>query len=268
MLKYMVRTSARPRPMPVGHWSMTQRWNDLLFAHWPMPAQSVAPLLPAGLQIDTYNGSAWVGVTPFQVDRIKLRGLPTVARGLSYPELSLRTYVRDEVLGTRGIYDFTTDCGSLLAVSTARLAYHMPYHWAQMELVERGEREFAFYSSRYLSRKTVRFRARYRGLGPTRRLAELGPGSLEFFLLERSCYFRTNGQGQAVRTNVHAVSWPLEDAQADIEQNDLPMSIGLCLPNQPPVLHYVRRLALYIWPAELVTSARAQSTPQVAVSPS
>ncbi|HEU5458488.1 MAG TPA: DUF2071 domain-containing protein, partial [Terracidiphilus sp.] len=74
MREIKVRTSERPRPLPPGRWAMTQRWNDLLFAHWRVPAAQVASLLPDGLQVDTYQGSAWLGVVPFSMDRIKFRG--------------------------------------------------------------------------------------------------------------------------------------------------------------------------------------------------
>ncbi len=76
MQEFMVRTSHRPRPLPSGRWRMTQRWNDLLFVHWPVPAAAIGELLPEGLDMDTFQGSAWLGVVPFWLDRIKVRGVP------------------------------------------------------------------------------------------------------------------------------------------------------------------------------------------------
>jgi uncharacterized protein YqjF (DUF2071 family) len=114
----------------------------------------------------------------------------------------------------------------------------------------------------------VVFKARYRGLGPTHKLAEYRTGTLEHFLTERYCLFTRNRAGQPIRSNIHHVAWPLEDAEAEIEQNDLPSAIGLCLPDQEPVLHYSRRLAIYIWPAELVRPALATRPVTVAVTPS
>jgi uncharacterized protein YqjF (DUF2071 family) len=86
---------------------MTQRWNDLLFAHWPVASELMAGLLPEGLLADTFQGSAWLGVVPFWLDRIKIRGVPPVPGVRSFPDLNLRTYVRDEYTGTRGIYCFS-----------------------------------------------------------------------------------------------------------------------------------------------------------------
>ena len=99
--------------------------------------------------------------------------------------------------------------------------------WAEMQLNQRTEREFAFHSRRLLSNQQVIFNARYRGLGPTRRLAEIRSGSLEYFLTERYCLFSRNRAGEAVRANIHTVASPLEDAEAEIERNDLPAVAGI-----------------------------------------
>jgi len=268
MLEYLVRTSHRPRPLPTGRWLMTQRWNDLLFAHWPVAAHQIAPLLPEGLEPDTYQGSAWLGVVPFWLDRIKINGMPAIPGGRSFPDLNLRTYVRDEETGTPGVYFFSLDASNLLAVGMARLLFHLPYYWAEMRLEQRSEREFSFYSRRRFSARPVLFKARYRGLGPTSRLAEPRGGSLEYFLTERHCLFSLNRDGQTTRSNLHNVSWPLEDAEAEIEHNDLAAAIGIQLPAQAPVLHYSRRLAVYIWPAKVLKPALAGRPVAVAVSPS
>src|ERR1019366_9762841 len=129
MREYPVRTSHRLRPVPSGRWVMTQRWNDLLFAHWPVPASSLAALLPDGLQVDTFAGSAWLGVVPFCMDRIRLRGLPSIPGTRSFPELNLRTYVRDPKTGTSGVFFLSLDAGNLLAVAFARSMYSLPYYW-------------------------------------------------------------------------------------------------------------------------------------------
>ena len=268
MQEFLVRTSHRPRPLPSGRWTMTQRWNDLLFAHWPVPAAHMAPLLPEGLQVDTFQGSAWLGVVPFWLDRIKIRGVPPIPGARSFPDLNLRTYVRDEFNGSRGMYCFSMDASNLLAVAAARAFYHLPYYWSEMRLEHRSEREFSFYSRRRFSSSPVIFKARYRGLGPTRKLAENRSGTLEHFLTERYCLFTRNRDGQPVRANIHHVPWPLEEAEAEIERNDLAEAIGIELPDQKPVLYYSRRLAVYVWPAELVRPALAARPVTVAVSPS
>jgi hypothetical protein len=95
-------------------------------------------------------------------------------------------------------------------------------------------------------------------LGPSRKLAESRPGSLEYFLTERYCLFTRSRTGDAMRANIHHVPWPLEEAEAEIEQNDLPASVGVRLPELEPVLHYSRRLAVYVWQRERLQPAPAQ----------
>jgi hypothetical protein len=137
-----------------------------------------------------------------------------------------------------------------------------------MRLEQRSDREFAFYSRRRLSNQQVVFNARYRGLGPNASLAEPRSGTLEYFITERNCLFSADRTGQPVRANLHHVPWPLEEAEAEIERNDLAASIGLTLPKVAPVLHYSRRLAVYVWPRELVRPALAARPLPVAVTPS
>jgi uncharacterized protein YqjF (DUF2071 family) len=246
---------------------MTQRWNDLLFVHWPVPASEIAPLLPEGLEPDVFEGSSWLGVVPFWLDRIKVRGVPTIPGMRNFPDLNVRTYVRDERTHTPGMYFFSLDATNLLAVVLAHTFFHLPYHWAEMHLDQRSEREFSFYSRRRLTDESVIFKARYRGLGPTRKLAEGGSGTLEYFLMERSSLYTRNHAGQAVRANLHHVPWPLEEADAEIERNDLAKAIGIELPEIEPVLHYSRRLAVYVWPTELVRPALAGRPVTVAATP-
>jgi hypothetical protein len=267
MLEYLVRTSRKPRPLPSGRWLMKQRWNDLLLAHWPVPATAIAPLIPEGLEVDTFQGSAWLGVMPFWMDRIKVRGMPTLPGARSFPDMSLRTYVREERTGMLGVVCLSLDASNLLAAAIGRAFYRLPYHWAEMHLEQRTEREFSFYSRRRFASRPVVFKARYRGLGPSRKLAEIGAGTLEHFLIERDCLFSSNRDGQPIRASLHHVSWPLEEAEAEIEQNDLAAVLGIRLPDQEPVLYYSRRLAVYVWPAELVRPALVARPVTVAATP-
>jgi hypothetical protein len=202
---------------------------------------------------------------PFLMDRVKVRGLPPIPGARGFPDLSLRTYVREERTGTQGVVCLSLDSSNLLAVAAGRAFYRLPYHWAKMRMEQRTEREFAFYSRRRFA--GVVFKARYRGLGPSQRLAESRPGSLDHFLIERYCLFSTNRAGQPIRANLHHFSWPLEEAEAQIEQNDLTEVLGIQLPDEKPVLHYSRQLAVYVWPAELVRPAMVARPVTAAATP-
>ena len=238
-------TEHRPWPMPDSPWVMTQRWNDLLFAHWPLPAAELTHLLPESLTVDTYDGSAWVGVVPFWMDRIKMRSLPTIPGANRFPELNLRTYVRERHTNQAGVYFFSLDAANPLAVAVARMFFKLPYYWARMKMDSDENRGFHYQSERLLSRRPANLRVLYRSLGKP-----CVKGGLESFLTERYALFTATRRGDVARVNIHHLPWPLELAEADFEVNDLPQAHGIRLPDTKPLLQYSRELTVYIWAVE------------------
>jgi uncharacterized protein YqjF (DUF2071 family) len=228
-------------------WRMRQRWNDLLFAHWPVAAAPVQALLPPGLEIDKFQGSAWLGVVPFWMDGVENR--PVGNRPFSVPttrvfsELNLRTYVRSRATGKPGVYFFSLDATSALAVIGARLLFHLPYYYAT---ISRSEDSGAtlYRSRRLLTRDPAPLDMRYRSTGVP--LAVSPPGSLAYFLTERYCLFTTFA-GRVLVGEIHHIPWPLEAVDAEIRVNELARPHGLRLPDCAPVLHFARRLEVYIW---------------------
>lgn len=227
---------------------MAQRWNDLLFAHWPVAVEQIAPLLPPGLAVDSFDGCAWVGVVPFWMDQVRTRTIgestivvPGTAR---FCELNLRTYVRSELTGLHGVFFFSLDAESALAVLGARTLFHLPYFLASMRREIGADGVIAYESKRLLSQRSVRFKARYRGLGKI--AAPSAEGSLEYFLTERYCLF-TSHRGRVLVGDIHHLPWPLERAEAEIEGNELPAAHGITLPDRAPVLHFARELHVYLW---------------------
>lgn len=238
-------TGHRPWPLPEGNWRLTQRWNDLLFAHWPVPAAEIAPLIPPGLAVDTFDGSAWVGVVPFWMDQVRARALPTVVGLRRFPELNLRTYVHEPHTNRAGVYFFSLDAASLPAVVAAHALYHLPYYWSRMRIDHTGDREFLYSSERRFARRSARFRARYRSLGEA-----ADKHGLEQFLTERYALYTAGRDGTILRGQVHHLPWPLERAEAEFEVNELPAAHGITLPDTAPVLHYSRELVVYVWAME------------------
>ncbi len=238
----------RPTPLPQRPWAMQQRWNDLLFAHWPVPVSAIASTLPPGLVTDTFDGSAWLGVVPFAMDRVRIHGLPSVPGARAFPELNLRTYVRERGSNRSGVYFYSLDASNPLAVAIARTAFRLPYYWARMSLrygPETGRsREIRYRSQRLFSAHAAGFKARYRGLGT------MAQGPLEHFLTARYALYTATRSGRLLRGDIHHLPWPLERAEAEFEQNDLPAAHGFTLPDRPPVLHYSRELMVYVWTLE------------------
>jgi hypothetical protein len=111
-------TAHRPWPLPAEPWVMAQTWHDLLFCHWRLPVEALRPHVPAELELETFDGSGWLGVTPFLLDGLRLRNLPPVPLLSRFLEVNLRTYVRAG--GRPGIWFFSLDAASRLAVEGAR----------------------------------------------------------------------------------------------------------------------------------------------------
>src|SRR5688572_8640413 len=199
----------RPWPAPARPWSVFMRWHELLFMHWPLPAAALRPLIPAGLELDTFDGAAWLGVVPFRMSHIRHRLLPPVPGTAALPELNVRTYVTAG--GKPGVWFFSLDAASRLAVRGARWRFHLPYYDAVMSCPRDDSGTIAYQSTRtHRNAPPARFAARYRPIGPPVRA---GAGTLEHFLTERYCLYSADAAGQVFRGEITHVPWPLQPAE-------------------------------------------------------
>jgi uncharacterized protein len=220
-------------------WLLEQSWRDLLFAHWPVPGAQLRPRVPQELELDEREGSAWVAVTPFWMT-VRPRGLPPFPGASVFPELNLRTYVRHR--GSPGVFFFSLDAGSLLAVLGARLAFGLPYFWSRMT-VERSGDEVTYRSRRRTSGIPAELSARYAPVGPVYRAP---PDSLEDWLTSRYRLF-TVGSGGVRTAEIDHEPWPLQLASAEFDRNTIGIAAGITLRGSPPHLLFSRRLDVRIW---------------------
>src|SRR3954447_13423987 len=126
---------------------MFQRWQNLTFLHWRYEPETIKRLLPQGLKIDTFDGSAWVGLTPFVLCDLRAPFTPAVPWISRFPETNVRTYVKGPD-GTRGIWFFTLEADRFLAVLAARTLYRLPYRWAAMRVRQRDGQLMEYQSRR------------------------------------------------------------------------------------------------------------------------
>jgi uncharacterized protein YqjF (DUF2071 family) len=230
----------RPWPLPPRGWTMGQTWEELLFAHWRVPADVVRAHVPPGLEVDEHDGSAWLGITPFRLTGLRARGLLPLPGVSSFLELNVRTYVtRDE---RPGIWFFSLDASSRLAVAAARRGYKLPYFQARMSATKRGE--WVEYECARVAEAGRVFSGRYR---PEGAVFTAEPGSLEWFLVERYCLYATD-RGRLARADIHHELWPLQPAEAEIELASIsPLDL-----HGEPLVHFSRRQDVVIWPLEPV----------------
>ena len=233
----------RPWPLPAGPWRWRQRWCDLLFAHWPLPA-ALRPLVPPELDVDTFEGTSWVGLVPFRMEGVMRRPLPDLPWISAFPELNLRLYVSHG--GKPGVWFLSLDAGNPLAVWVARTFFHLPYLRARLALSAAGT-EIHHRSERLAAPLELRFEARYR---PTSEPYRAEPGSLEHALTERYCLYARSPRGDLFRAHIHHRPWPLQRAEAEITINELADPYGFALEGPPPLLHFSRRIDVVMWGLE------------------
>jgi uncharacterized protein YqjF (DUF2071 family) len=237
----LTRLEHRPWPLPEGRWTSRQSWCDLLFAHWPIPAADLRPLVPAQLTVQEFDSTSWIGVVPFRMRGVMRRPLPDLPWISAFPELNLRIYV--EHGGKPGVWFLSLDAGNALAVWLARRFFHLPYFRARMSLEEQGA-SVRYESFRLSGPRGVEFEATYE---PTSDPYEALPGSLEHWLTERYSLYARSSRGVLFRADIHHHPWPLQRAAAELGRNDLLTPHGLRVEGPPPLLHFARRLDVIVW---------------------
>jgi uncharacterized protein YqjF (DUF2071 family) len=232
---------------------MRQDWHHLLFLHWSIPPAQLHPSLPPGLELDLYEGRAYVGLTPFTLTGVRPAGLPPIPFVSRFHETNVRTYVH---AGGRdpGVWFFSLDASSALAVIAARALLGLPYRRAQIDMaVERSAPEAAPVIDYQLRRRwpgptPASCAVRYAPRGP---VTPAAPGSLEYFLVERYVLYNA-ARGRLYRGRIHHAPWPLQGADVPALDETLLAAAGIARPDEPPLAHYGREVRVEIFPAERV----------------
>jgi uncharacterized protein YqjF (DUF2071 family) len=242
-IEKLAETVAHDIPTPSMPWIMFQSWRNLLFASWPLPVDAVRSLVPAALEIDTFDGQAWVSVVPFGVADLHWRDLPPIPDSENYLELNLRTYVT--YAGVSAVYFLSLDCTAELAVWVAKHFYDVPFYEAQINCVQQ-DGTFYFTSQR-TSSPPASFVAGYTPVGDP---APLAPGTLDSFLAERYSLFVADPQGSLHRCDIRHAPWMMQAAQANFKVDTIASAFGITLPDTPPHLAFAAKTDTLIWPLE------------------
>jgi uncharacterized protein YqjF (DUF2071 family) len=205
---------------------MLQSWRRLTFLHWRYDAAELRARLPRGLELDLFDGAAWVGLTPFLLENLRVPRLPALPWIWRFPETNLRTYVRGPG-GERGIWFFSLDAARLLAVAGARITYGLPYRWSEMSVAARAG--------------VMHYRSERRDAGADI-VVETGepytsPGELDHFLTARFRLYTVLWSRLACAPVDHS-PWPLWHARAARVRQRLMRAAGLETPPGEPLAHY------------------------------
>jgi uncharacterized protein len=223
-----------------------QRWRDLLFLHWPVPREALRPLVPDTLEIDSFAGQAYVSLIPFAIAESRAAGAPH-ALATRFLETNLRTYVR-AADGDPGIYFFSLEASSLLAVAAARLLFGLPYFPAAMAM--RREGADIEYASRRRSARHAMVEVAW-SIGDA--MAGAAAGTRDHFLIERYSLYVARG-GRLYRGRVRHPPYPLRRAAVRRLLQTVVMAAGLPEPTRPPLCHYSPGVDVDIFWLERVAS--------------
>ncbi|WP_243292513.1 DUF2071 domain-containing protein [Bacillus sp. FJAT-47783] len=241
MYKDLQKIDHRPYPMPNNRWLMTQTWKDLLFIHWPVAKEEIEKHIPSPLQVDTFEGKAWIAIVPFWLKSIRLHGLPRIPFASTFFEINVRTYVTYK--NRRGVYFFTLDANHLPAIKIAKATFFLPYLHATVNLTKSGD---------FVNFKSIRkqhgypkatFHANYE---PTSSPFLAQRGSLEEWLIERYNLLLVN-RGKVYIGEIHHKQWELQHANVDIKTNELLSFLPSSIVKEPPLVHYSKFMRAFIW---------------------
>jgi uncharacterized protein len=232
----------RPEGLPLMH----QTWGKLLFMHWRIDEKELRRSLPEQLEIDTFDGTPWIGIIPFTMWDIRAFPpfVPPVPGLSAMHELNVRTYVHYDRVP--GVWFFSLDCNSPAAVIGARAFYHLPYFNAEIELAQQGN------TIDYQLKRTDKPIAGFEGswnIG--KEIPFSHPESLDFFLTERYCLYSEH-DGNLYRARIFHQPWPLQKARLNSYDSTMIESLGVQLWEGEPVVRYAESLSVDIWPIQRV----------------
>lgn len=237
----MIPPDRHPDTLPPGPWVMMQRWHDLLFAHWRCELSDLRPFIPAPLEVETFDGSPWIGVIPFYMSGVRMRAAPPVPTAHAFEELNVRTYVTLD--GRPGVWFFSLDAASSLAVIGARVGIELPYFRASMEMTKHND-TIRYRSDRWsIAGPPAAFEGEYRGVGPA---ANPAPRTLEHFLTERYALYSSDGK-RIWRGDIFHPRWSLQHAEARIDRNSMIAAAGIRALKHEPVLHFAAFQDVRFW---------------------
>jgi len=249
-----ITPTRRPDATPLLH----QNWHHLLFLHWEVPVNVLRPLVPEGLELDLYDGKAYVGLIPFTISGVRPILMPPLPYLSNFHEVNVRTYVH--LAGTDpGVWFFSLDASSTIAVAAARAAYKLPYYPASIEfsVEDLVPPRFRFHSTRQSDPGPASCNVEYEP-GGTPSAAE--PGTLEHFLVERYILY-AESDGRLYRARVHHAPYPLQTANILRLDDTTVWAAGIRHQEPPKLLHYASEVKVEVFPLEKLPSSTPPQAP-------
>jgi uncharacterized protein YqjF (DUF2071 family) len=230
---------------------MRMTWADLGFLHWEIPVAVLRPLVPDALEIDAFEGRAFVGLVPFTMKGVRPVWAPSVPWLSNFHETNVRTYVHHQGRDP-GVWFLSLDAANPIAVVIARMLWKLPYHFARMRLQQEGAGVRYATDRRWPGPHPGACALRYEPTGP---VAPAAVGTLEHFLAERYVLYAF-ARGRLFSGRVHHTPYPLQTARVEGLEENLLAAAGLARPSTPPLVHYASGVDVEVFALEPARSAR------------
>ncbi|PQJ09017.1 hypothetical protein CJD36_020770 [Flavipsychrobacter stenotrophus] len=231
MKKILAQTAHRPWAMPTHPWLYYQEWNHLVFMHARVPVDWLKEHVPAGLTIDTFDGSAWISIVVFRMQRIRPRFLPPVSALSDFGEINIRTYVTAG--GKEGVYFLSMEANKKLSCYLARTISGLPYQYQPF-----------VYTDQKLTGQLISFN--YEIKEPI-----LHKSAFDLWLTERYCLYY-HYRNTMLRYNLHHLEWALSAASITDLQLHYPLLDSLPKPIVPEAFHFSPGVRVAAWSPEKV----------------
>lgn len=225
-------TSNRQYPVPDKPWMQYQEWHKTLFLHWKAPPSLIAPLLPKGITLDTYNDEAWITIVAFTVKNLRPKWLPAIPLISNFHEVNVRTYVIKNNIP--GVYFFSLESQKLLPALFARMLTGLPYIKSYIK-----RKEGNYHSKNYLKKYELEI-----DYSTDEILSERT--AFDYWLTERHCLYQERGS-KMYRIDVHHKEWPLQNLHLwpkiihyDILEDDH-------YKKRPDLVHYAEEVKVLVW---------------------
>ena len=230
---------------------MHQNWHHLLFLHWSIPPAELQRLIPAELNIDTFEGNGYVSLVPFTLTGVRPVLTPPLPWISNFHEVNVRTYVHNRGRDP-GIWFFSLDASSAIAVAAARAAYKLPYFQSQIDFLASSDPiptiDFAAHRTDSRGPSPANARIQYRAMeGIVTRAA---PGTIEHFLVERYILYTIDDEHRLRRARVHHQPYPLQRAEVLGLDETLIWAAGVRRSDAHPLRHYAREVDVKVYPLE------------------
>ena len=241
-----------PTLRPPGRTAMRMIWADLGFLHWVVPVAALRPLVPDALEIDTFDGLAFVGLVPFTMRGVRPSWAPALPWLSRFHEVNVRTYVHHQGRDP-GVWFLSLDAANPIAVAVARTIWKLPYHFARMALERDGEAIRYASDRRWPRPRPAACGLRYEPIGP---VLPAALGTLAHFLVERYILYAF-ARGRLFSGRVHHAPYPLQAGRVTALDESLLAAAGLRRPEEPPLVHYASGVEVEAFALAPARNARA-----------